>query len=94
MFMISEQLLPPRGSASRYELLAALSLVSLATASSCTADWQEKSSLPVLHGSPKWKTKNGSPVTFHNVSDGETDEKENLDKPVDERSFVPQPLCA
>ncbi len=38
--------------------------------------------------------KNGSLVTFHNVSDGETDVKENLGKPVDERSFVPQPLCA
>lgn len=39
------------------------------------------------------KDKNGSPVTY-NVSDGETDEKESLGKPVYERSFVPQPLCA
>lgn len=42
----------------------------------------------------KEKKKKRSPVTFHNVSDGETDEKENLGRPFNERSFVPQPLCA
>lgn len=85
MFMISERLLPPRGSASRYELLAALSLQST---------WQQ---LPHALQTDKKRVhfqyctvvqnerqKNGSPVTFHNVSDGETDEKENLGKPVDE----------